>query len=44
MKRNIFHYTFIASLGLVILFGSVSSSRAQVKQVQMRIAGYLCGN
>ena len=35
---------FLASLGLVILFGSVSSSQAQVRQVEMHIAGYLCGN
>ena len=30
--------------GLVLLFGSASASRAQVRQVEMRIAGYLCGN
>lgn len=40
MKRN----NFIAMLGLVLLFGSVSSSQAQVQQVQMHIGGYLCGN
>jgi hypothetical protein len=40
MKLNI----SIALLGLVLLFGSVSSSQAQVKQVEMHIAGYLCGN
>lgn len=40
MKRN----TSIALLGLVLLFGSAASSTAQVKRVQMRIAGYLCGN
>lgn len=40
MKRN-----FIpALLGLVLLFGSASSSSAEVKRVQMHIAGYLCGN
>lgn len=31
-------------LGLVILFGGAGTSRAEVKRVQMRIAGYLCGN
>jgi hypothetical protein len=31
-------------LGLVFLFGSASHSRAQVNQVEMHIAGYLCGN
>ena len=40
MKRN----TLFASLGLVLLFGSVFSLGAQVKQVQMHIDGYLCGN
>jgi hypothetical protein len=39
MRRNI----FLASLSLV-LFGSISNSQAQVKQVEMHIAGYLCGN
>ena len=40
MRRNI----FIAILGLVLLFGSAGTSAAQVKRVQMHIAGYLCGN
>ena len=40
MKRNI----ILALLGLVLLFGGASSSRAEVKRVQMHIAGYLCGN
>jgi hypothetical protein len=40
MKRNI----FIAILGLGLLFGSTASSKAQVKRVQMHIAGFLCGN
>jgi hypothetical protein len=40
MKRN-----FIpALLGLVLLMGSAISSSAEVKRVQMHIAGYLCGN
>ena len=30
--------------GLALLFGSVTRSSAQVKRVQMHIAGYLCGN
>jgi hypothetical protein len=42
--RNTFPRTFMTSLGLVFLLGSVSSSQAQVKQVEMHIAGYLCGN
>jgi len=32
------------TLGLMLLFGSASHSAAQVKRVQMHIAGYLCGN
>ncbi|MDX6289942.1 MAG: hypothetical protein QOH42_1741 [Blastocatellia bacterium] len=36
--------TFLAVVGLVLLFGSAGSSSAQVKRVQMHIAGYLCGN
>ncbi|HEU4836161.1 MAG TPA: hypothetical protein VFS90_17155 [Pyrinomonadaceae bacterium] len=30
--------------GLVLVFGGASRSAAQVKRVQMHIAGYLCGN
>lgn len=40
MKRKI----LLALLGLVLLFGGANASRAEVKRVQMRIAGYLCGN
>jgi len=40
MKRNF----ILALLSLVLLFGSASSSSAEVKRVQMHIAGYLCGN
>ena len=40
MKRS----SSIAILGLVLLFGGAGSSAAQVKRVQMHIAGYLCGN
>jgi hypothetical protein len=36
--------TFTALLGLVLLFGAAGTSRAEVKRVEMRIAGYLCGN
>jgi hypothetical protein len=40
MKRNI----TLAVLGVVLLFGSAANSSAEVKRVQMHIAGYLCGN
>jgi hypothetical protein len=40
MKRN----SLLAALGLVLLFGGASDSSAQVKKIQMHIAGYLCGN
>lgn len=40
MRRNI----LLAMLGLVLLFGGAETTSAEVKRVQMRIAGYLCGN
>jgi hypothetical protein len=40
MKR----YSLLALAGLVLLFGGASTSKAEVKRVQMHIAGYLCGN
>ncbi|HEV7798272.1 MAG TPA: hypothetical protein VGO73_08960 [Pyrinomonadaceae bacterium] len=40
MRRRI----FLASVAVVFLFGSAFRSTAQVKQVEMHIAGYLCGN
>ena len=36
--------TFTALLGLLLLFGGAGVSRAEVRRVEMRIAGYLCGN
>lgn len=36
--------TVLFSVGLLLLFGSSGKSTAQVKRVQMHIAGYLCGN
>lgn len=36
--------TLTALLGLVLLFGTAGTSRAEVRRVQMRIGGYLCGN
>jgi hypothetical protein len=40
MRRNI----TLIGFGLALLFGNAGSSRAEVKRVQMHIAGYLCGN
>src|SRR4029453_7652687 len=40
MRRD----SFITTLALVLLFGSAATSAAQVKRVQMHIAGYFCGN
>jgi hypothetical protein len=40
MKRTIVR----ALLGLVLLGGIATNSSAQVKRVEMHIAGYLCGN
>ena len=53
MKRNTFiialylavkPFLTVGLLTLTVLFGSAASSSAQVKRVQMHIAGYLCGN
>ena len=40
MRRKLYLVTF----GLVLLFGSAANSKAEVKRVQIHIAGYLCGN
>ncbi len=40
MKR----FTLSALVGLALLFGGAATSRAEVRRVQMHIAGYLCGN
>ncbi|HMF55063.1 MAG TPA: hypothetical protein VK619_01775 [Pyrinomonadaceae bacterium] len=40
MKRNIISVL----MGLLLLSCSAASSSAEVKRVQMHIAGYLCGN
>lgn len=40
MRRNI----LLAMIGVALLFGNVTSSSAEVKLVEMRIGGYLCGN
>ncbi len=40
MRRNI----AMALIGLVLLFGSAGTSRAEVRRIQMHIGGYLCGN
>ncbi len=40
MRRKL----FLATLGLVLLIGAAATSKAEVKRVQMHIAGYLCGN
>jgi hypothetical protein len=33
-----------ALLGLALIFGYASLSGAEVRRVEMHIAGYLCGN
>lgn len=40
MRRKI----ALAMMGLVLLFGSAGTSMAEVRRIEMRIAGYLCGN
>jgi hypothetical protein len=36
--------TVLIVLGLMLVLGGASKTGAQVKQVQMHIEGYLCGN
>ncbi|HTG95159.1 MAG TPA: hypothetical protein VL866_21360 [Pyrinomonadaceae bacterium] len=38
------HRFLFLVIGLILLSGSTASMTAQVKRVQMHIAGYLCGN
>jgi hypothetical protein len=40
MRRKL----ILIMVGLVLLLGNAGTSRAEVKRVQMHIAGYLCGN
>lgn len=40
MKR----YSLLVFFGLMLLLGGAETSKAEVKRVQMHIAGYLCGN
>lgn len=40
VKKRVVLFTF----GVLLLFGNAAHSAAQVKRVQMHIAGYLCGN
>jgi hypothetical protein len=34
----------LITFGLVVVFGGATRANAQVKRIQMHIAGYLCGN
>ena len=40
MKKKAARFVF----GVVLVLGGATRSGAQVKRVQMHIAGYLCGN
>jgi hypothetical protein len=40
MRRSIFLATFM----FLLFVGDAATSMAQVKRVEMHIAGYLCGN
>ena len=37
-------YTFLVLVSILVLVGTQFTARAEVKTVQMKIAGYLCGN
>jgi hypothetical protein len=38
------HFYVCAMIGVVLLASFASGAHAEVKNVQMKIAGYLCGN
>lgn len=40
MRRNI----TLTLIGVALLFGNATRSSAEVKRIEMRIGGYLCGN
>lgn len=44
MKRSNYRYAFTATLSVILLLSTALVATAQVKRVQMHIAGYLCGN
>ena len=44
MRHDHYRYKLTAMVALLLFLGSAASSAAQVKRVQMHIAGYLCGN
>jgi hypothetical protein len=35
---------FLTLVGLMLLMGDMTLSHAEVRRIQMHIAGYLCGN
>ena len=37
-------FSLAVAAALILLFGAAGRSEAQVRRVEMRIAGYLCGN
>jgi hypothetical protein len=43
-ERKMIKKVVLLVFGLVLVFGGPTHSHAQVKRVQMHIAGYLCGN
>ena len=43
-REKMIKKTALIVFGLVLVFGGATRSQAQVKRVQMHIAGYLCGN
>jgi hypothetical protein len=40
MKKRIIH----SLVSLMLLLGATAVTSAQIKQIQMKIDGYLCGN
>ena len=42
--RTIRRHLILVVAGLLLVVSSASTGRAEVKMVQMKISGYLCGN
>jgi len=44
LRKMMKKYILLALCGWLILFGTQLTARAEIKTVQMKISGYLCGN
>jgi len=44
LRKMMKKYILLALSSWLILFGTQPTARAEIKTVQMKISGYLCGN